>query len=276
MKAGLVIAIQGIPGSFHHQVALNTYGDDVEIIGFPTFDEVAKAVQENDAQYGVMAIENSIAGAILPNYDLIDRHGLYITGEYYLPISHNLMVLPGTGLEDINIVESHPMAILQCQKFFDLHPHIKLSAEKDTASVAKKISDNKLARQGAIASKKAAEIYGLEILAEDIQSYEENYTRFIILSKERDGTNETPTKASLKIIIKNQKGGLAKMLTILAEHDLDLSKIQSIPVMESPWDYAFFIDVIISETHRYTEAVKKVQASGGKVKILGEYKNEKS
>lgn len=275
MKTRLIIAIQGIPGSFHHQVALNTFGEDAEIIGFPTFDEVAKAVQENKAQYGVMAIENSIAGAILPNYDLIDRFGLHIFGEYYLPISHNLMGLPGTSLEAISKVESHPMAILQCQKFFDLHPHVTLSAEKDTASVAKKISENKSAGLGAIASKKAAEIYGLEILAEDIQSYKENYTRFILLSKEKDETSHIPTKASLKIIIKNQKGGLAKILTILAEHDLDLSKIQSIPVMDSPWDYAFFIDIIISEIHRYIEAVRMVEAAGAKVKILGAYKNEK-
>jgi len=275
MKAEQIIAIQGIPGSFHHQVALDTFGEDAQIIGFHTFDEVAKAVQLGQVAYGVMAIENSIAGAILPNYDLIDRFGLFIEKEYYLPISHNLMALPGTLLSEIQVVESHPMALLQCQKFFDQYPNITLNAEKDTASVAKKISENKLSGTGAIASKKAAEIYGLQIITADIQSFKDNYTRFIILKAALPETDETFTKASLKITVKNEKGGLAKLLTILADHGLDLSKIQSIPVMELPWDYAFFIDVIISDKSQYLDALQKVEASGASIKNLGEYKNRK-
>jgi len=275
MKAEQTIAIQGIPGSFHHQVALDTFGEDARIVGFPTFDEVAKAVQQGEVAYGVMAIENSIAGAILPNYDLIDRFGLYIEKEYYLPISHNLLVLPGTLLSEIETVESHPMALLQCQKFFEQYPHIALNAEKDTASVAKKISEKKLAGKGAIASKKAAEIYGLEILASDIQSFKDNYTRFIILKATLPDCPGNPTKASLKITIKNEKGGLAKLLTTLATHELDLSKIQSIPVMERPWDYAFFIDVMISEQGQYIDALQKVKSSGASIKILGVYENRK-
>jgi len=275
MIAEQIIAIQGIPGSFHHQVALDSFGEDARIVGFPTFDEVAKAVQLGHVAYGVMAIENSIAGAILPNYDLIDRFGLFIEKEYYLPISHNLMALPGTLLSEILEVESHPMALLQCQIFFDKYPHITLNAEKDTASVAKKISENKLSGIGAIASKKAAEIYGLEILASDIQSFKDNYTRFIILKALLPKVLEAPGKASLKITIKNEKGGLAKLLTTLADHDLDLSKIQSVPVMERPWDYAFFIDVIISEQQQYIDALQKVEKSGASIKILGEYKNRK-
>lgn len=269
------VAIQGIPGSFHHQVALDVYGSAVEISGFPIFDEVAKAVQLGQVDIGVMAIENSIAGAILPNYDLIDRFGLFIESEYYLPISHNLMVLSGTSLQDLREVQSHPMAILQCQKFFDSYPNIQLTAEKDTASVAKKISENKLTGIGAIASKKAAEIYGLDILEADIQSFKENYTRFILLKSNNTNTEQNPSKSSLKITIKNEKGGLAKLLTTLADHDLDLSKIQSIPVMERPWDYAFFIDVLISDNEQYKHALKMVEVSGATVKILGEYMNQK-
>jgi len=275
MKPQDKIAIQGIPGSFHHQVALDNFGEEVQIIGFPTFDEVAKAVQLSEVTYGVMAIENSIAGAILPNYDLIDRYGLFIADEYYLPISHNLMALPGTGLADIKSVASHPMALLQCQKFFDHNPQISLNADKDTASVARQISEKKLIGTGAIASKKAAEIYGLEIVAEDIQSFKDNYTRFIILKATPQDLLNAPTKASLKITIKNEKGGLAKLLTTLADHDLDLSKIQSIPVMEQPWDYAFFIDVIIAEHLQYLAALEKVKASGAFIKIFGEYLNKK-
>jgi len=268
------VAIQGISGSFHHQVALDVYGSGVEITEFPIFDEVAKAVKEGVADIGVMAIENSIAGAILPNYDLIDRFGLYIDREYYLPISHNLMALKGTSIQDLTEVQSHPMALLQCQKFFDQYPAIKLSAEKDTASVAKRIRDHALTGMGAIASKKAAEIYGLDILADDIQSFKENYTRFILLKSEKN-TPPKPSKSSLKITIKNEKGGLAKLLTTLADHDLDLSKIQSIPVMERPWDYAFFIDVLISDLELYHEALQKVKALGATIKIMGEYNNQK-
>ncbi|HSJ69315.1 MAG TPA: prephenate dehydratase [Anditalea sp.] len=269
------VAIQGIPGSFHHQVALNVFGTDIEILEFPIFDEVAKAVQSGLVDIGVMAIENSIAGAILPNYDLIDRFGLFINSEYYLPISHNLMALPGSNLKELKEVQSHPMALLQCQKYFDQYPSIKLTSEKDTASVAKKISEQRLAGIGAIASKKAAEIYGLDILAADIQSFQENHTRFILLKSKKDISNQIPSKSSLKITIKNKKGGLAQLLTTLAEHDLDLSKIQSIPVMERPWDYAFFIDVIISDLQKYKDALQKVEASGATIKILGEYKNQK-
>jgi len=269
------IAIQGIAGSFHHQVALDVYGPDVDIIEFSIFEEVAKAVQQGQVDIGVMAIENSIAGAILPNYDLIDRFGLSIDREYYLPISHNLMVLPGTTLEELKEVQSHPMALLQCQKFFDQFPSIKLAVEKDTASVAKKIHEQSLKGIGAIASKKAADIYGLEILAADIQSFKENYTRFIFLKLKEIPTDLNPSKSSLKITIKNEKGGLAKLLTTLADHDLDLSKIQSIPVMEKPWDYAFFIDVLISDIKQYKEALQKVIAEGATVKIMGEYKNQK-
>ncbi|KEO74994.1 prephenate dehydratase [Anditalea andensis] len=269
------IAIQGIPGSFHHQVALECFGDASSIKCYDVFEQVAKSVAEGSCDFGIMAIENSIAGAILPNYDLIDRHKLYIDGEHYLPISHNLMALPGTTLEDLTEVQSHPMALLQCHNFFEKYPTIKLTSEKDTASVAKKIRQNGLSAIGAIASKTAADIYGLDILAEDIQSFKENYTRFILLKSGKSTGVLPPSKASLKITIKNEKGGLAKLLTTLAEHDLDLSKIQSIPLMERPWDYAFFIDVLISDWMQYKNSLHQLETTGATVKILGEYINQK-
>jgi prephenate dehydratase len=268
-------AIQGIPGSFHHQVALNEFGSEVEVISFDTFEEVAAAVRDGSASMGVMAIENSIAGAILPNYEVIDRHGLLIQGEHYLPISHNLMALPGTKVENLQVVKSHPMAILQCQAFFQKYPHIKLEAGKDTASAAREISEKNLQHHGAIASSKAAEIYGMEILAENIQTVKENFTRFILLAKEAEQTAQTPNKASLKVIIRNEKGALAKLLQIFADQDLDLSKIQSVPVIEKPWDYAFFIDTLISDYSEYSKALEKVRAAGNEVKIFGEYINKK-
>jgi len=269
------VAIQGIPGSFHHQVALNYFGTDTEIEGFRTFEEVAKAVQKGEVPYGVMAIENSIAGAILPNYDLIDRHGLHIFEEYYLPISHNLMVLPGQKIEDIKEVKSHPMALLQCKRFFEDYPKIKLIDDVDTATVAKRISDDEVKGLGAIASTTAAEIYGLEMLAKDIQTIKNNFTRFILLQKEKPENPGVPNKASFKITIRNEKGSLAKLLTLLSDNDLDLSKIQSIPVIENPWHYAFFIDAQFDDYDKYLKAIDAVNQNGGEVKIFGEYVSRK-
>lgn len=271
----LTIAIQGIPGSFHHQVAQQYFGEAIDIGGYHTFEEVAKSVENGMADFAVMAIENSIAGAILPNYDIIDRHGLYVFDEYYLPISHNLLTWPGQKIDDIHEVRSHPMAILQCKVFFSQYPHISLADDVDTAYVAKLIADGQQLGVGAIASPKAAGFYGLEILAGDIQTVQNNFTRFILLQKEKPVSKEIPTKVSLKITIHNQKGGLAKLLTLMSEHDLDLTKIQSIPVISKPWEYAFFIDTLIGDYDRYLEAIGLINESFGMVKIFGEYQNRK-
>ena len=265
------IAIQGIPGSFHHQVALNYFGSGIEVKPYRTFEEVANAVALNKDDYAVMAIENSIAGAILPNYDLIDRYGLFVFAEYYLPISHNLMALPGQKIEEIKEVRSHPMAILQCKKFFQQYPAIILSDDLDTASVAKRISDEKIMGVAAIASQTAAEIYGLEIMASDIQTVKDNFTRFILLQRDYPVSDNPPQKASLKIVISNEKGSLAKLLTLMSDFELNLSKIQSIPVMEKPWNYAFFIDAVFEDFDKYKRALIAIERQGGEVKIFGEY-----
>ncbi|WP_114747696.1 prephenate dehydratase [Pleomorphovibrio marinus] len=275
-KGNLIIAIQGVPGSFHHLVAQNYFGEDISLGVFHTFEEVAKSVGSQESDFAVMAIENSIAGAILPNYDIIDRHGLYIKDEYYLPISHNLMALPGQKISEIAQVRSHPMALLQCKPFFSQYPHIQLLDDTDTAYVAKVIAEEAKKGVGAIASSKAADYYGLEILASDIQTVKSNFTRFIILQKEKPEFSEIPDKVSLKITIQNQKGTLAKLLTLMSEHELDLTKIQSLPVISKPWEYAFFIDTIIGRYDLYQEAILRIQQSFGEVKIFGEYKHMKS
>ncbi len=272
----LKIAIQGVPGSFHHQVALKNFGLDAEILAFNTFEPVAKSVAKGEADFGVMAIENSIAGAILPNYDLIDRYELYIRDEYYLPIAHQLMALPGQQIEDIREVRSHPMALLQCKAFFAKHSHIRQFDDVDTAAVAKRIADEKLIGLAAIASEIAAEIYGLEILARDIQTIRDNFTRFIILTKEKPKPEGIANKVSFKVTIRNQKGGLAKLLTMLSDKNLNLSKIQSIPVIEKPWDYAFFIDAEIEDYPLFQEAMELVVREFGDLKIFGEYINKKA
>ena len=272
----LKIAIQGVPGSFHHQVALRNFGLEAEILPFNTFEPVAKSVATGDADFGVMAIENSIAGAILPNYDLIDRYELSIRDEFYLPIAHQLMALPGQKIEDIVEVRSHPMALLQCKAFFAKHSYIQQFDDVDTASVAKRIADEKLMGIAAIASEIAAEIYGLEILAKDIQTVKDNFTRFIILQKEKPVQGIVPNKASFKITIRNQKGGLAKLLTMLSEKNLNLSKIQSIPVIEKPWDYAFFIDAEFENYGQFQEAMELAVRNFGGLKIFGEYTSRKA
>ena len=271
----LKIAIQGVPGSFHHKVALENFGADCDIIPFNTFEALAKFVSNGEADFGVMAIENSIAGAILPNYDLIDRYGLFIRDEYYLPIAHQLMALPGQSIEDIREVRSHPMAILQCKAFLSNYPHIQQFDDVDTAAVAQRIADEKLGGVAGIASEIAADIYGLEILARDIQTVKENFTRFIILQKEKVQTEILPNKASFKITIRNEAGGLAKLLTYFAEKQLNLSKIQSIPVIEKPWEYAFFIDAEFADYNQYREAMDLATREYGDLKIFGEYSSRK-
>lgn len=272
----LKIGIQGVPGSFHHQVALINFGLEAEILAFNTFEPVAKSVSLGETDFGVMAIENSIAGAILPNYDLIDRYELSIRDEFYLPIGHQFMALPGQKIEDIREVRSHPMALLQCKTFLAQNPHIQQFDDVDTASVAKRISEEKLSQTAAIASEIAAEIYGLEILAKDIQTIKDNFTRFIILQKENGISETIPNKASFKVTIRNQQGGLAKLLTMIAEKGLDLSKIQSIPVIEKPWEYAFFIDAEFSDYEQFKEAMRLIEQDFGGVKIFGEYTSRKA
>lgn len=272
----LKIAIQGVPGSFHHKVALKNFGPDCEILPYDTFEPLAKIVATGGADFGVMAIENSIAGAILPNYDLIDRYGLYIRDEYYLPIAHQLMALPGQRIEEITEVRSHPMALLQCKAFFAQHPHIRQYDDVDTAAVAKRIATDKLKGMAAIASEIAADIYGLEILARDIQTIKDNFTRFIILQKEKPEASSEPNKASFKITIRNQKGGLAKLLTMLSDKGLNLSKIQSIPVIEKPWEYAFFIDAEFEDLRQFQVAMDLAVQDFGDLKIFGVYTSRKS
>ncbi|UZD22733.1 prephenate dehydratase [Algoriphagus halophytocola] len=273
--AQVKIAIQGVLGSFHHQVALRNFGDQIEILDFTTFEPVARAVANGEADYAVMAIENSIAGAILPNYDLIDRYGLSIRDEYYLPIGHQFMALPGQSIQEITEVRSHPMALLQCKAFFAQHPHIQLKEDTDTASVARDIANGKWKGVASIASTVAAKIYGMEILAQDIQTVKSNFTRFIILQKDTVRPDQSVNKASIKVTIQNQKGGLAKLLTLIAENGMDLSKIQSIPVIEKPWEYAFFIDLVFGDHSIFSDTIEEIRTSFGEVKIFGEYLSRK-
>jgi prephenate dehydratase len=265
------VAIQGIKGSFHHIVAKAHFGDELELIECLSFAEMPKLLAEKKADLLVMAIENSIAGAILPNYALIDRYKLSITGEHYLKIQHHLMACPGQKIEDIHEVISHPMALLQCQRFFDQYPHIKLVEDQDTASAAKKIADRQLKGIAAIASSIASELYKLEMLAENIQTIRNNSTRFFVLSNKEIEKNSQVNKASIKFITNNEVGSLASVLSVLAKHRLNLSKIQSMPVIETPWKYAFFADFSFANYQDYCNALQEIKDNVAMLKILGEY-----
>lgn len=270
----LNIAIQGIIGSYHYQVAQIIFGKEINIIECMTFSDLVKNIIDREADQGVLALENSIAGAILPNYDLMDRNNLRITGEYYLPISHQLMALKGQNINDIKEVRSHPMALLQCKAFFEKHPHIHQVEDLDTASVAKWISEEKIKGVAAIAGVSAAAYYDLAVIDDNIQTVKNNVTRFCIVEKDQGGNGgQDFDKASLKVTLINEKGSLAKILGLMSGNNLDLTKIQSIPIIDKPWQYAFFMDVIFDNLEDYLKTLSQLNEKGISVKILGEYRN---
>jgi len=267
------IAIQGIKGSYHHEVSTKLFGDDLRLEECNNFSEIPPLIVSNKVDYAVMAIENSIAGAILPNYALINEYDLQIYSEYYLPIQHQLMGLKGQTLADISEVQSHPMALEQCRKFFRDYPHIRLIEEKDTALIAKKIQDKQLKGIAAIASKKAAEIYHLDIIAGNIQTNKTNYTRFVVLKMKSDKSISNYSKASIKFGLSHQTGSLYKTLQILNDFELNMSKIQSLPIIDRPWEYAFFVDLVFDDTTRFEMAIQALEKEVIELKILGKYRN---
>lgn len=268
------IAIQGIKGSNHHIVALNYYNDEVLLDECLSFDTLVDSLLAQKSKQAIMAIENTIAGSIIPNYALIDTHNLHISGEYYLNIHHHLMALPNQKLEDISEVYSHPMALLQCKIFFKKHKHIKLVEDVDTADVAKRISEEKLIGIAAIAPKIAAEIYDLSIIEDEIQTIKDNATRFVILQTEKPTNGiDSINKASLKFELDHKRGSLATLLNVISDCKLNLTKIQSLPKIETPWKYAFFVDVTFDEYSDYKKAISIIEIMATEFKVLGEYKN---
>lgn len=267
------IAIQGIKGSFHHQVAIEYYHKDILVEECLSFRELVKNLIEDNSDQGIMALENSIAGSIIPNYALIDRNNLHIIGEHYLDISQNFMVLKGQDINDIKEVHSHPMALLQCADFFAQYSHIKMVEDVDTAETARRIQQNQLKGIGAIASKVASELYGLEIIASDIQAIKKNMTRFVIVKKHKSVLpKEQINKASLKFELDHKRGSLATVLNVMSDCLLNLTKIQSLPKIETPWKYAFFVDITFDSYKDYAKAKSLLEIMAGHFKVLGEYK----
>ncbi|MCG8859200.1 prephenate dehydratase [Tenacibaculum finnmarkense] len=269
-----IIAIQGAEGSNHHKVARDFYGNTIELKECMSFDVLVDSLLDKTANVGIMALENTIAGSIIPNYALIDENNLHIVGEEYLNIHHHLMALPNQKMEDIKEVSSHPMALLQCKAFFKKYPKIKLIEDVDTAEVAKRISENNLKGIAAIAPKIASEIFNLNVIEDDIQTIKENATRFVIVqtNEPNNGIN-TINKASLKFVLDHKRGSLATILNVLSDCQMNLTKIQSLPVIEAPWKYSFFVDVTFDEYQNYEKAKAIIKIMAEDFKILGAYKN---
>lgn len=268
------VAIQGIKGSFHHQVATEYFGEDIEICECMSFDKLTDTLIEKQADIGVMAIENSIAGSIIPNYALIDSNELHIIGEFYLNIHHNFIALKGQNIENIKEVHSHPMALLQCKEFFRKNPTIKLVEDADTAETARRIHKNNIKGLGAVASIQAAKLYDLAILAPEIQTTKNNVTRFVIV-KTRNSIipEEEINKASLKFQLDHKRGSLAAVLNVMSDCKLSLTKIQSLPKIDTPWKYSFFVDVTFNTYNDFQKAKSIINIMADHFKVLGEYKN---
>jgi prephenate dehydratase len=273
------IAIQGGYGAFHEIAAIRYFeNENIEIVPKNTFKDLFKALQQGLVDYGITAIENSLAGSILPNYTLLLESNMKIIGEIYLRIKQNLVALPGQSIKDIKEIYSHPMALLQCQKFFEDYPHIKLIDSVDTALSAKDIRDNKLSGIGAISSTLAAQKYNLEILAAGIETNKKNYTRFLIL-EEKNGRikrNETVNKSSITFALAHKIGCLSKVLSILSYYEINLSKVQSMPIIGKDWEYQFYVDLEIDDYRLYRQAIEAIRPFTSNLQILGEYMKGKS
>ncbi len=268
------IAIQGIEGSFHDEAVQKLFPEqDISLVKCDSFDGVTQSIHQNKADYGVLAIENTIAGSILPNYNLIESVDLEIFDEVFLNIQMYLMALETESIIDIFEVHSHPVALLQCKDYLRrFPPQFKIIEGKDTASEAKRIRENNLKGVAAIAGKQVAERYRLKILDSNIQDIKENQTRFVLIGKRGDSfSNKTPNKASIKFQLGHEVGTLSKALQVMAAHNINLTKIQSLPVMGTPWKYAFFVDVTFAEPSDFKQAVEQLQPYVKNFKILGAY-----
>jgi len=271
MKEGKRVAIQGTKASFHEQAAFKFFGKDIQTIECDSFKQTCESMEHDEADFVVMAIENSIAGSLLPNYTLLRDYNFTITGEVYLPIELHLMALPGVKFEDIKFVTSHPIALRQCIDFIDQFPQLKVVESSDTAACAKKIRDEQLTDTVAIANTLAAEMYGLNIIERRIESNRKNYTRFLILKKSPEQEIPGFNKASISFQVGNAVGSLAKVLNIFAEQGINLSKIQSMPVLGKRNEYNFYIDIEWTDLQSYDNAIRKVLKYTVNFNIMGEY-----
>lgn len=272
------VCIQGGAGAFHDIAARKMlHGQAIDIVPALTFRElIDKVERQEEADLGIMAIENTIAGSILFNYRLINESKLRIIGEVYLRIQQNLMALPGERIENLQEVHSHPVAIEQCREYFRQYPQIRLIETEDTALSAKNILENNLHGVGAIASEMAAEMYDMEILAHSIETNKQNYTRFLLLQPiHRSKLPTESNKVSLCFSVDHIIGSLHKVLAVLSAYHANLTKIESAPIIGKPWEYLFFVDFVMDGDLTYQQAIEAIRPITHDLKILGIYKQGK-
>ncbi len=274
------IAIQGIKGSFHDMAAHYYFeGEDIELICCSTFENVFATVKNDCTVLGMAAIENTIAGSLLHNYELLCDSGLTIVGEHKLRISHSLLCLPDDNLEDITEVNSHPVALMQCRDFLARHPHLKVVEGEDTAGSAETISREQLHGHAAICSKFAAQLYDMKVLKEGIETNKHNFTRFLVFSQPQRANLlrdiRRTNKASLVFTLPHEEGSLSQVLSILSFYKLNLTKIQSLPLVGKEWQYKFYVDLGFDDYTRYSQSIDAITPLTQELKILGEYKDGK-
>lgn len=270
------VAIQGGLGAYHGIAAEQFFRDEeVEIIPCVTFRDIFKCIEKDPNVVGIMAIENTIAGSLLPNYELLKEYKLPIAGEYKLRISHCLAALPGQTIHDIKEVQSHPIALMQCGDFLDTLPYVKVVEHEDTALAARDIQTNLWKNNAAICSSRAAEIYGLNVLAQGIETNKRNFTRFLIFGNEwvvnEIQTNEVINKASVVFTLPHAEGSLSKVLSVFSFYDINLTKIQSLPIIGREWEYQFYVDFKFSYLNRYKQSLVAIKPLINELRTLGEY-----
>ena len=271
------VAIQGVSGAFH-EIAARQYfeGEEIESLPCITFKDLFRALAADESLLGIIAIENTIAGSLLQNHNLLRESGCMIVGEHKLRIEHNLAALPGQRIEDIQEVYSHPIALMQCEDFIDEHRHMKAIESEDTALSAKEIADNKIPGRAAICSSLAAEKYGLEVIARGIETNKRNFTRFLMIAEPtlaEEMTNGTLlNKSSLVFTLPHEEGSLAKVLSILSFYHVNLTKIQSLPIIGREWEYQFYINLTFDDYTRYRQSLDAIRPLTKDFQLLGEYK----
>ncbi|MBQ8673397.1 MAG: prephenate dehydratase [Bacteroides sp.] len=277
------IAIQGTLGSFH-DIAAHRYfeGEEIELICCATFEEVFEAIRQDSQVIGLCAIENTIAGSLLHNYELLKQSNVQIVGEHKLRISHCICCLPQEDWEDITEVNSHPIALMQCREFLSRHPRMKVVEAEDTALSAEIIMKEQLKGHAAICAKGAAEMYGMKVLQDGIETNKHNFTRFLVVADpwQVDELNryrsKEVNKASMVFTLPHTEGSLSQVLSILSFYHISLSKIQSLPIIGREWEYQFYVDVVFDNVLRYKQSIAAIMPLIKELKILGEYEDGKS
>ena len=270
------IAIQGVPGSFHDIAAHKFFpNEEIELICCDTFEEIFEHIQEDSSVIGLIAIENTIAGSLLHNYELLRDSGTTIVGEHKLRIKHNCVCLPEDDWDTLTEIHSHPVALAQCHTFLKRHPQFKVVEADDTAKSAEIIQTNHMKGHAAICSKYAAELYGMKVLEEGIETNKHNFTRFLVVAdtwRADDLRNRSQSnKATIVFSLPHNEGSLSQVLSIFSFYKINLTKIQSLPIIGREWEYLFYVDVIFSDYLRFRQSIDAVSPLTRELKILGEY-----